>query len=117
MALTPFAMNAAPQVVDLLYRIAPGRISRRKEEPVTGAGRWNCRDHIIIAGYGISGKSVARAATIAGIPYMVIELNPEIIRKERSTFRPHFMFGDAVQAEVLQHAGIQRARDPGHRDL
>jgi monovalent cation:H+ antiporter-2, CPA2 family len=41
---------------------------------------------------------------------MVIELNPEIIRQERSTFRPNFMFGDAVQAEVLEHAGIRRAR-------
>ncbi len=109
MALTPFAMNASPRAVDLLYRIAPGRISRGKEEPETEREE-ELFDHIIIAGYGIAGKSVARAATIAGIPYMVIELNPEIIRQERSTFRPHFMFGDAVQAEVLEHAGIRRAR-------
>jgi monovalent cation:H+ antiporter-2, CPA2 family len=109
MALTPFAMNAAPRAVDLLYRIAPGRVFRGRGEPETEP-EDALRDHIIIAGYGLSGKSVARAATIAGIPYMVIELNPEIIRQERSTFRPHFMFGDAVQPEVLEHAGISRAR-------
>ena len=109
MALTPFAIKVSPWVVDLLYRIAPGRISRGREEPET-EGEEELSDHIVIAGYGITGKSVARAATIAGIPYMVIELNPEIIRQERSTFRPHFMFGDAVQAEVLEHAGIRRAR-------
>ena len=109
MALTPFAMNASPWAVDLLYRIAPGRISRGREEP-EAEREEELSDHIIIPGYGITGKSVARAATIAGIPYMVIELNPEIIRQERSTFRPNFMFGDAVQAEVLEHAGIRRAR-------
>jgi len=109
MALTPFAMNASPRVVDLIYRIAPKRISRGKKEPAEEQEQ-ELSDHVIIAGYGITGKSVARAAALAGIPYMVIELNPEIIQKERSTFRPHFMFGDAVQEEVLEHAGIHRAR-------
>nr|WP_319375313.1 cation:proton antiporter [uncultured Methanoregula sp.] len=109
MALTPFAMNASPRVVDLIYRIAPKRISRGKKEPAEEPEQ-ELSDHVIIAGYGITGKSVARAAALAGIPYMVIELNPEIIQKERSTFRPHFMFGDAVQEEVLEHAGIHRAR-------
>ncbi|MFA4878073.1 MAG: cation:proton antiporter [Methanoregula sp.] len=109
MALTPFAMNASPKVVDILYRVVPARFFRNKEV-ADGEQDTGLTDHIIIAGYGISGKSVARAATIAGIPYMVIEMNPEIIRQERSSFRPHFMFGDAVQAEVLEHAGIHRAR-------
>jgi monovalent cation:H+ antiporter-2, CPA2 family len=109
MALTPFAMNAAPRAVDLLYRIVPGRFFRERHEPLEEPEK-ELSDHLIIAGYGITGKTVARAAAIAGISYMVIEMNPEIIRKERSSFRPHFMFGDAVQAEVLEHAGIRRAR-------
>jgi CPA2 family monovalent cation:H+ antiporter-2 len=109
MALTPFAMNASPRVVDLIYRFAPRLSSPGRMQPADEP-EVELSDHIIIAGYGISGKSVARAATIAGIPYMVIEMNPEIIRQERSTFRPHFMFGDAVQEEVLEHAGIHRAR-------
>ena len=108
MALTPFAMNAAPKATELLYRVVPGRFFRKTEEP-EGPGEEELSNHLIIAGYGITGKSVARAATLAGIPYMVIELNPEIIRNERSTFRPHFTFGDAVQAEVLEHAGIRKA--------
>ncbi len=64
MALTPFAIKVSPWVVDLLYRIAPGRISRGREEPET-EGEEELSDHIVIAGYGITGKSVARAATIA----------------------------------------------------
>lgn len=109
MALTPFAINAAPGAVDLLYRIVPAKFFRRREEPAEEQEEERS-DHLIIAGYGMTGKTVARAATISGIPYVVIELNPEIIQKERSTFRPHFMFGDAVHAEVLEHAGIHRAR-------
>ena len=111
MALTPFTMGASPKVVDLLYRLFPKRFVRANlitaDETATGEELSN---HIIIAGYGITGKSVARAATLAGIPYMVIELNPEIIRQERSQYRPNFIFGDAVQEEVLEHAGIRHAR-------
>lgn len=109
MALTPFAMAVSPRIVDTLYRIFPGRFTPGKPGD-DGEGKEGLANHIIIAGYGMTGKSVARAAAIAGIPYTVIELNPEIIRQERSTFRPHFVFGDAVQAEVLEHAGIHRAR-------
>ena len=109
MACTPFAMSASPRVVDLLYRLFPTRISRAVT-PGESTPEEGLADHIIIAGYGITGKSVARAATLAGIPYMVIELNPEIIREERSQYRPNFIFGDAVQEEVLEHAGIRQAR-------
>ena len=111
MAFTPFAMNASPKVVDLLYQIFPKRISRvNTGAPDEIAPEEALSNHIIIAGYGLTGKSVARAATLAGIPYMVIELNPEIIREERSQYRPNFIFGDAVQEEVLEHAGIRQAR-------
>ncbi len=110
MAMTPFFMHASPRVVDLLHRVAPRRFPRSVAEDEESTKENGISDHIVIAGYGITGKSVARAAKIAGIPHMIIELDPEIIRKERSSFRPNFLFGDAVQEEVLEHAGIRRAR-------
>ncbi|MGA9086930.1 MAG: cation:proton antiporter [Methanoregula sp.] len=111
MAFAPFAMRASPGVVDLLYQLFPARMTRGKTgSPEEIAHEEGLSNHIVIAGYGITGKSVARAATLAGIPYMVIELNPEIIRQERSQYRPNFIFGDAVQEEVLEHAGIRQAR-------
>jgi monovalent cation:H+ antiporter-2, CPA2 family len=110
MALTPFTMNAAPNFVELLYRVVPQRFVNKKATAETPSPEEELANHIVIAGYGISGKSVAQAATMAGIPYMVIELNPEVIKKERSDYRPNFIFGDAVQKEVLEHAGIERAR-------
>jgi monovalent cation:H+ antiporter-2, CPA2 family len=110
MALTPFAMNASPWFVELFYRIAPQRIFRPGHAEPDSDSETILSGHMIIAGYGATGKSVARAAEITGIPYIVIELNPEIIRKEKSSRHPHFIFGDAAQREVLEHAGIYNAR-------
>ena len=111
MALTPFFMNISPRVVDLYYRVMPGRVARVAE--CSSAGQETAKksaDHIVIAGYGITGKSVARAAEITGIPFMVIELNPDTIQREKSVRRPFFIFGDAVREEILDHAGIHTAR-------
>lgn len=111
MALTPFFMNIAPRVVDIFYRVMPGHVARDAQpSPESPETVKKLSDHIVIAGYGITGKSVARAAEITGIPYTVIELNPDIIRREKSARRPFFIFGDAVQEEVLEHAGVYRAR-------
>ena len=111
MALTPVFMNAAPRAVDAYYRLIPSRGG--KDAVMAGSGEEPSgvrEDHIVIAGYGITGKSVARAAEITGIPYTVIELNPDIIRREKTDRRPFFIFGDAAQKEVLEHAGICHAR-------
>jgi len=111
MAVTPVFMNVAPKVVEAYYRMAPGRAARDISMAPSGSDRSHMpKDHIIITGYGITGKSVARAAEITGIPYTVIELKPDIIQREKTARRPFFIFGDAVQEEVLEHAGIHHAR-------
>jgi len=66
-------------------------------------------NHLIIVGYGLTGKSVARAAQIAGIPYVVIEANAHTVKKEKELGVP-IMFGDAARPEVLEEAGLARAR-------
>ncbi len=111
MALTPFMMNAAPRFTDFWYRVVPYRGGRGLlDSPDRDSAPAQLKDHMVIAGYGITGKSVARAAEITGIPYMVIEMKPDIIRREKSARRPYFIFGDAAQEEVLEHAGVRDAR-------
>jgi K+ transport systems, NAD-binding component len=69
------------------------------------------RDHIVIVGYGMTGKSVARAAEILGIPYAIVEMDPDVTKREReSGSGGTIVFGDAAQREVLEHAGITQAR-------
>lgn len=67
------------------------------------------KDHLIIVGYGINGRNVARAAKKAGVSYVVIEMNPETVRAERNKGEPIF-YGDASEEPVLKHAHIDSAR-------
>ena len=67
------------------------------------------RDHLIIVGFGLNGRNVARSAKVAGIPYVIIDMNPETVRAEKSKGEPIY-FGDAIQEAVLTHASIKEAR-------
>lgn len=39
---------------------------------------------IIIVGFGLNGKNLARAARVVGIPYTIIEMNPAGVRTEKA---------------------------------
>jgi CPA2 family monovalent cation:H+ antiporter-2 len=43
------------------------------------------------------------------MPYIVLELNAETVRKSRASGEPVY-YGDATSVEALEHAGISRAR-------
>ncbi len=65
--------------------------------------------HTIICGYGRMGDVVARKLHSANFPFVVIENNPERVAIAES--REYLVInGDASDEQVLQSAGIQRAR-------
>lgn len=109
MALSPFLINHASRIADacmrfpLPVRLKSGKISEIKDESNP------LNDHLVIIGYGVNGRNLARAAGASGIPYMIIEQNPDTVRKEKSKGEP-IIFGDATQIEVLQHCNIRAAR-------
>ncbi|MFD1079774.1 NAD-binding protein, partial [Longispora fulva] len=49
------------------------------------------------------------AAKYASIPYLILELNAEIVRKERAKGEPIF-YGDAVHEHILESVRIKKAR-------
>jgi len=109
MIATPFVFSAAPKVADRAMRLdLPERI-RRGAIRETFPKEPKMKDHIIIIGFGISGKNVARAARAAKIPYVVIETNPETVRLERARGEP-IHYGDATRRAVLGHAGVRTAK-------
>ncbi|MFL0803237.1 MAG: monovalent cation:proton antiporter-2 (CPA2) family protein [Agarilytica sp.] len=65
-------------------------------------------DHIVIAGYGRVGKTVANVLKEEAIPYLAIDNEPEKVRDERQINSSVFV-GDATRSEVLKHTGIERA--------
>ena len=114
-AVTIISMGISPFLMDFGDYIAPGigrRMAKRLREKHNEGDITVCddiKDHIIIVGYGLCGRNVARSATLSHIPYRVVELNPDTVQKERAKGIP-ILYGDAGQAEVLVHAGIMTAR-------
>jgi monovalent cation:H+ antiporter-2, CPA2 family len=66
------------------------------------------KDHLIIIGFGLSGRNVAHAARYAGIPYIIIEINPDTVRNEREKGEI-IHYGDAGDEEILKHANVEEA--------
>ena len=67
------------------------------------------RDHMVIIGYGVTGKNLSKAALHGGIPFNIIELNPDLVNEARRQGAP-VIFGDAIYDAVLEHAAIRNAR-------
>ncbi|HET6656092.1 MAG TPA: cation:proton antiporter [Gammaproteobacteria bacterium] len=65
--------------------------------------------HIIIAGYGRVGQNVARFLEEEAFEYVALDLDPARIKAARAAGDEAF-FGDATELDVLQAAGIARAR-------
>jgi len=68
----------------------------------------NYKNHVIIAGFGLNGRNLARVLMETGIKYIVIELNPETIRQEKKKGE-NIIFGDVTRKEILQQTSIGAA--------
>ncbi|MCW8822990.1 MAG: cation:proton antiporter, partial [Ignavibacteriaceae bacterium] len=65
--------------------------------------------HVIIAGFGLNGRNLAHVLKETGINYIVIEMNPDTVKKERAKGE-NIIFGDISREEVLQKARIKTAK-------
>ncbi len=113
MAVTPFLIAGAHPLVDAVLRLPlPRWLAQGKSEdlPFFGEeGKEALSDHLVIVGYGVNGRNLARAARVAGIPYVVLELNPGVARKAREA-GVRILVGDAVHPAVLERVRVDRAR-------
>ncbi|HYE03819.1 MAG TPA: cation:proton antiporter [Phycisphaerales bacterium] len=78
------------------------------EAVVRGPGGHPLAHHVIIAGFGVVGRNLAQHFEAAGIPYVIVELNPATVRKQKALNRA-IVFGDISNIEVLESAGVERA--------
>lgn len=109
LSLTPFIMNIAPSISDFSDKLPlPNRI-RLGFYPLTIPPEKVLKDHLIIIGYGINGKNMAKAASKARIPYVVVEINPDIVRAEKARGTSIY-FGDAANEAVLKNINIKEAK-------
>ncbi|HSE99154.1 MAG TPA: NAD-binding protein, partial [Blastocatellia bacterium] len=67
------------------------------------------RGHVVIVGYGLNGRNVARVLARVNIPYVALDMNAETVREESERGEPIF-YGDSTRQEVLHRAEIEHAR-------
>ncbi len=101
-------MNAA------LVRYVPGwfvrqRLDHDKHDMAQGHPEGEpLRQHVVLCGYGRVGSSIGKALDAFDLPYVVIERNPDVIRRLQVR---HIacLYGDASHRELLTKAGAPDA--------
>jgi CPA2 family monovalent cation:H+ antiporter-2 len=108
--LTPLLIAIGPHVAEWLAGLraaerwrAGSRTAESSDEKVVA------RNHVIIVGYGLNGRNLARVLQAAEIDYVVLEVNPETVREARKRGEPVY-YGDCTRQAVLEHVGIRTAR-------
>ena len=109
MVATPFLIKAAPRVA---YAVQAMVAPRSMFEPSVAGfepSEAEMRGHVVIVGFGLNGRNLAKVLRRTRVPYVVLELNGETVRRAREQGEP-VGYGDATRKEVLSHAGAEYAR-------
>jgi CPA2 family monovalent cation:H+ antiporter-2 len=67
------------------------------------------QDHVVIIGSGRVGRHIAEMLGRQNIPRLVVESDPFILSRLQALHIP-VLYGDAANSEILEHAGLERAR-------
>lgn len=113
MIITPFLIRWSPHVarrVEAVQRVRrwfPGRTTAHMME---AEGRHlRIKDHVIIVGYGLNGRNLARVLSETEVPYVALDLDGDTVRREAQHGVPLY-YGDATNPNVLRHAKIEDAK-------
>jgi CPA2 family monovalent cation:H+ antiporter-2 len=113
MGLTPTLMANSGLLASLglqlplPMRLKSGSTAGRNDEQL--ASSKPLEEHLAIIGFGINGRNLAYAAKEVGIPYVIVDMNPETVKAEALKGEPIF-FGDASHPTILEHLHIDKAR-------
>jgi CPA2 family monovalent cation:H+ antiporter-2 len=111
LAASILTMIATPFLIQWVNGLAYGLEALVKAPGIkTSAGKENddsVTGHVMVVGYGLNGQNLTQVLKEVGIPYRILEMNPDLISKARAS---GVTFGDGTQPDVLEHAGIHGAR-------
>lgn len=111
MFITPFAMSFGPQLAAGVGKLPRLRrfLEVKMAEDATGSG-LQMRDHVIVGGYGFAGRELSRSLRDYNIPYVVVDMNVENVRKAMRE-GAHAFFGDVTNQDVLEKLGACEASE------
>jgi CPA2 family monovalent cation:H+ antiporter-2 len=110
MTITPFLIQWAPRLakrteaLDRLNHWLPGRT------PYAGqTTQIKVKDHVIIVGYGLNGRNLARVLGDMEIPYVVLDVNADVMDTVGKNYGT-MIYGDATNSRVLTQARVMFAK-------
>ncbi len=107
MVLTPLLMKAGPEVGEWLSRTSLSRVGRKEKDVPESV--LELENHVVVIGYGPAGRRVVSVLQAAGIPFVIVELNPQTLAELEAEGLP-VLFGDAGRIQILEMAGIRQAK-------
>ncbi|MGE4607000.1 MAG: cation:proton antiporter, partial [Myxococcota bacterium] len=103
---TPFLVQSAP---GLAWKIA-GLLDRQARDSETAEpAAEEISEHVIIVGYGLAGRTLARILQASNIAYRIIEQNPLLYGEAQEREEP-VLFGDATRGSILKRLAVNRAK-------
>ena len=107
------SMIVTPMMHELGH-FAGGRLARRSRRTPRAAAPaepppFPSEKHVLVVGFGHMGETLARVLTRAEVPFRVLDIDSERVRRGQRRHLP-IEFGDATGDFVLRRSGIERAR-------
>ena len=108
MLMTPLLFAAIPIILKVLSRFVifgvPPQSWGKEDRSLS-----SLTGHVILCGFGPTGRDLANAFHAEKIPFVILEMNPSKVR-EAKKLHLKAIYGDAVNREVMKRAGIRRAK-------
>ena len=89
MAMTPLCLKIADPLASYTVGILPHSWTRGRGVLSGGTKKSTLSDHVLIVGYGVNGKNLAKVLKHLKIPHTVIETNPFTVAAEKKKRRAH----------------------------
>jgi monovalent cation:H+ antiporter-2, CPA2 family len=113
MIVTPFLMQWSPLMarrVEAVQRLRHWLPTKTEAHVLHAEGKQiRVKDHVIIIGYGLNGRNLARVLSETEIPHLALDLDGDTVRRESRHGVPIY-YGDATNPNVLRHVKIEDAK-------
>lgn len=109
MLATPFVRFLWPPLAQIMNRSFPNAWSQGYLLGDINENVTPINDHVIVIGFGPNGRHLVDVLHEEKLPYLIIEMNPDTVKKEQAKGR-RILYGDAARPEVLAKANIKSAK-------
>ena len=109
MLLTPLLVGRASEWTLALERRRSKVSARSRTAVPVGGEAPKLYDHVVIAGFGLNGRNVARVLRSVRLPHLVVDLDPDSLQSGPAEGSA-VLLGDITRPETQTEAGVPLAR-------